>query len=88
MRKHVLLQAFLACSFASLYAADPVKVAAPDASDEAELAKQTNNPVAALISVPFQSNLDFGIGSAKGVGSADSGAAGASTAGNSSRYDT
>ena len=66
MRKHVLLQAFLACSFASLYAADPVKVAAPDASDEAELAKQTNNPVAALISVPFQSNLDFGIGSAKG----------------------
>lgn len=31
-------------------------------SEEAKLAMQLNNPVAALISVPFQSNWDFGIG--------------------------
>ena len=34
-----------------------------EASDEAaELAKQLQNPVASLISVPFQANWDFGIG--------------------------
>ena len=33
-----------------------------DSSDEAELAKQINNPVAALISVPFQGNDDFHLG--------------------------
>lgn len=32
--------------------------------NQAELAKQTQNPVAALISVPFQNNWDFGIGPA------------------------
>ena len=31
-----------------------------------ELAKQTQNPVSSLISVPFQSNWDVGIGSANG----------------------
>jgi hypothetical protein len=30
----------------------------------AELAKQLQNPVAKLISVPFQSNWDFGVGHA------------------------
>ena len=34
-----------------------------DAETEADLAKKLNNPVASLISVPFQSNFDFGIGS-------------------------
>ena len=39
--------------------------AADDAKDqEAELAKKLQNPVAALISVPFQNNWDFGIGPA------------------------
>src|SRR5271170_3143112 len=33
-----------------------------DESSEAELVKKTLNPVANLISVPFQYNLDFGIG--------------------------
>jgi hypothetical protein len=32
------------------------------AEDEAELAKKLQNPIAALISVPLQSNWDFGIG--------------------------
>jgi hypothetical protein len=32
------------------------------AQDEAELAKKLQNPVASLISVPLQSNWDFGIG--------------------------
>jgi hypothetical protein len=36
---------------------------APDS--DAALAKQLQNPVAALISVPFQNNVDFGIGANK-----------------------
>src|SRR5262245_60127935 len=35
---------------------------AEEADNQAELAKKLNNPVADLISVPFQSNWDFGIG--------------------------
>ena len=31
----------------------------------AELAKKLSNPVASLISVPFQSNFDFGMGPSK-----------------------
>src|SRR5277367_6241785 len=34
------------------------------ASQEAELAKKLQNPIAALISVPIQNNWDFGIGPA------------------------
>jgi hypothetical protein len=34
-----------------------------------ELAKQTQNPVASLISVPFQGNWDFGIGEREATGS-------------------
>lgn len=38
-------------------------LAAPGlAQDEADLAKQTQNPVSDLISVPFQNNTNFGIG--------------------------
>ena len=33
-----------------------------------ELAKQTQNPVASLISVPFQGNWDFGIGDREATG--------------------
>lgn len=33
-----------------------------------ELAKQTQNPIASLISVPFQANWDFGLGTRKATG--------------------
>lgn len=36
-------------------------------NDAAELAKKLANPIASLISVPFQNNSDFGIGDLKGT---------------------
>jgi len=38
----------------------------PSGADPQELAKKLSNPVASLISVPFQSNFDFGMGSGSG----------------------
>jgi len=38
----------------------------PGSDDAHELAKKLSNPVASLISVPFQSNFDFGMGSGSG----------------------
>jgi hypothetical protein len=51
----------------SLLSLTPLIRGAEEESDEAtELAKQLSNPVAALISVPFQANEDFNIGPANG----------------------
>jgi hypothetical protein len=36
--------------------------ARPRAQDDTELAQKTQNPVADLISVPFENNLNFGVG--------------------------
>lgn len=40
--------------------------ASDDSADADALAKQLQNPVASLISLPFQNNFDFGIGSGNG----------------------
>jgi hypothetical protein len=40
---------------------------APSADEAAELAKKLANPIASLISVPFQNNTYYGIGSLKGT---------------------
>jgi hypothetical protein len=42
--------------------------AAAGAQDATALAKQTQNPVASLISVPLQANWDFGLGDRDAVG--------------------
>src|SRR5277367_5413501 len=39
----------------------------PSANEAAELAKKLANPIASLISVPFQNNTFYGIGSLKGT---------------------
>src|SRR5437762_6360528 len=44
-------------------AVDPASVAPPPAADAAqELAKKLSNPIASLISLPFQNNYDWGSG--------------------------
>jgi hypothetical protein len=56
-----MLSAFLALTAAILAVAAHAEDA-PATDDETELAKKLQNPVAALISVPFQSNFEWGAG--------------------------
>ena len=49
-------------------AAAPAAAFSAAAQTADELAKQTQNPVASLISVPFQGNWDFGLGDRDAVG--------------------
>ena len=63
----ILLFAALACALAlttTTLLADEDTAAVPtdDAANAQELAKKLSNPVASLISVPFQANFDSGIG--------------------------
>jgi hypothetical protein len=65
-RRSVTSVGVLAMTIAASLLASPLRAeetAAPaSAGDATELAKKTQNPVADLISVPFQNNLSFGLG--------------------------
>jgi hypothetical protein len=62
-----LLLALLAWP-ASVWAQSDADARAAAASQAAQLAKQTQNPVSSLISVPFQGNWDMGIGDREATG--------------------
>ena len=51
---------------ALLALAMPLPLLAQETSDADELAKKLSNPIASLVSVPFQLNADFGYGSENG----------------------
>jgi len=60
---------FITLAACAVLAAPPTRAQetqAPAADSAAELAKKLANPIASLISVPFQSNWDVGLGSANG----------------------
>lgn len=70
MIKYLLLS-FAALSSAAFAQEEPASSPAADSlaaeSDANELAKQLSNPIASLISVPFQENVDFSVGPEEGV---------------------
>ena len=59
---HLLIAAALVCVLAFTTTLRAQEAPTDQADDAAELAKKLSNPVAALISVPVQSNFDFGAG--------------------------
>jgi hypothetical protein len=65
MGSKVWLAALIAIGFTPFIAMAQEKLA-PAATDAAELAKKLANPVASLISLPFQNNTDVGIGEFNG----------------------
>ena len=60
LRQRLLTPALLALMATTMHAAGLPALAADD--DATELAKKTQNPVADLISVPFQNNFNFNTG--------------------------
>ncbi len=56
-------KAFLSLTILSLLIASSPKAMAQKQTNEEDLVKQTQNPVADLISVPLQNNFNFGTGS-------------------------
>src|SRR5688500_8617336 len=63
MKKHSNIFLFL---IAGMGFCSTAKSQEKPASDAQELADKLANPVASLISVPFQSNVDYGIGDLQG----------------------
>jgi hypothetical protein len=69
LKQNLLALAFTSTAFAAPPVTHTASTSAPESDDDKqadELAKQLNNPVASLISVPFQSNWDFGLGDGSG----------------------
>ncbi len=65
MKKNILKLVFVIAVFCSL--SSNAQDEKGTSSDAAELAKKLSNPISSLISVPFQNNTDYGIGSANGT---------------------
>ena len=57
-----LMRLAVASALAVVVVASPCRAAEEPTGDAAELAKKLQNPVAALISVPLQSNFEWGLG--------------------------
>jgi hypothetical protein len=61
-------QRYARCSLGLLFAVFPLlHSASAGAEDTPDIAKQAQNPIASLISVPFQNNTTFGVGEDSGV---------------------
>jgi hypothetical protein len=66
MKLPILITTSALALAATGFTAPPVASAAAGGDQEAELAKQLSNPVASLISIPFQANWDFGYADGEG----------------------
>lgn len=64
--KKIIATLVLACIVLGSFSASAQDDPKPAPADAAEVAKKLSNPVASLISVPFQNNTDIGIGTYNG----------------------